>query len=135
MLTQMESAAIRVLGTRPASRIFQRCLLCGTCVAVYIRNDMRNTNRCAQMTKLRVKYEIASSIYVIMRKSRDKDIGKQAGRGASRWEIRSECSSSSALTSYGMTATGRGRSQDATTRLVHHVKNLGRGGQWPAWRV
>ena len=125
MLTQMESAAIRVLGTRHASRIFQRCLLCGACVAVYIRNDMRNTNRCAQMTKLRVKYEIASSIYVIFRQSQD--------QGAQAAEIRSKCSSSSALTSYGMTTTGRGGRPDASTRAAHEF--LGRGGQWPAGRV
>ena len=68
------------------------------------------------------------------RQSQDQDIDSRAGRGTSRGEIRSECSSFSSQTSYGMTATERGGRQDAHTWLVHHVEVLGRGGQWPAWK-
>ena len=62
------------------------------------------------------------------RQSQDQDIGRRAGRGTRRGKIRSECSSSSALTSYRMTAKGRGGRQDSHTRIVHHVsQSLGHG--------
>ena len=70
------------------------------------------------------------------RQPQDLDIGRRACRGASRGAIRSECSSFSALTIYGITATGRRGRQDAHTMLVHHVEVAnGQQGLTLAWKV